>query len=125
MSEHMKMPIERRAKIFLPFAAVKGLDEALERKREERLMEDRIILSEDGEMEVDAVLNEIGKGDTVRATFYDGGRYRIIEGKITKKDEKEGCIILENSPVISFKDMRSIEKIEDKIRQNGPEKHIF
>ncbi len=125
MSEHMKMPIERRAKIFLPFAAVKGLDEALERKREERLMEDRIILSEDGEMEVDAVLNEIGKGDTVRATFYDGGRYRIIEGRITKKDEKEGCIILENSPVISFKDIRSIEKIEDKIRQNGPEKHIF
>ncbi len=121
----MKMPIERRAKIFLPFAAVKGLDEALERKREERLMEDRIILSEDGEMEVDAVLNEIGKGDTVRATFYDGGRYRIIEGRITKKDEKEGCIILENSPVISFKDMRSIEKIADKIRQNGPEKHIF
>ena len=125
MSEHMKMPIERRAKIFLPFAAVKGLDEALERKREERLMEDRIILSEDGEMEVDAVLNEIGKGDTVRATFYDGGRYRIIEGRIAKKDEKEGCIILENSPVISFKDIRSIEKIADKIRQNGPEKHIF
>ena len=125
MSEHMKMPIERRAKIFLPFAAVKGLDEALERKREERLMEDRIILSEDGEMEVDAVLNEIGKGDTVRATFYDGGRYRIIEGRIAKKDEKEGCIILENNPVISFKDIRSIEKIEDKIRQNGPEKHIF
>ena len=125
MSEHMKMPIERRAKIFLPFAAVKGLDEALERKREERLMEDRIILSEDGEMEVDAVLNEIGKGDTVRATFYDGGRYRIIEGRIAKKDEKEGCIILENSPVISFKDIRSIKKIEDKIRQNGPEKHIF
>lgn len=121
----MKMPIERRAKIFLPFAAVKGLDEALERKREERLMEDRIILSEDGEMEVDAVLNEIGKGDTVRATFYDGGRYRIIEGRIAKKDEKEGCIILENNPVISFKDIRSIEKIEDKIRQNGPEKHIF
>ena len=125
MSEHMKMPIERRAKIFLPFAAVKGLDEALERKREERLMEDRIILSEDGEMEVDAVLNEIGKGDTVRATFYDGGRYRIIEGRIAKKDEKEGCIILENNPVISFKDIRSIEKIADKIRQNGPEKHIF
>lgn len=108
------MPVERRAKIFLPFAAVKGLDEALERKREERLMEDRIILSEDGEKEVDAVLNEIKKGDTVRVTFYDSGRYRILEGKILRKDEKEGCIILENSPVICFSDIRSIERVEDK-----------
>lgn len=110
----MRMPIERRAKIFLPFAAVKGLDEALERKREERLMEDRIILSEDGEMEVDAALNETQKGDTVRINFYDNGRYHVLEGKILRKDEKEGCIIMENSPVICFKDIRSIEGIEDK-----------
>ncbi len=112
VSEHLKMTLEQRAKIFLPFAAVKGLDEALERKREERLMEERIILGEDGEREVDHALNEIKKDDCVKITYYDSGRYHDIEGKVLKKDEKKSCIILENSLVIYFLDIRAIEKME-------------
>ena len=45
-----KMPIEQRAKLFMPFAALRGLEEALEKKREEMLKENKIILSEDGIM---------------------------------------------------------------------------
>lgn len=108
----MKMTLEQRAKIFLPFAAVKGLDEALERKREERLMEDRIILGEDGEREVDHVLSEMKNGDYVKITYYDSGRYHNIVGRVLKKDEKKSCIILEDSLVIYFLDIRSIEKME-------------
>lgn len=110
----MKMTLEQRAKIFLPFAAVKGLDDALERKREERLIEERVILGEDGEREVDHVLNEIKKDDCVKITYYDSGRYHNIEEKVLKKDEKKSCLILEKSPVIYFLDIRSIEKMEKK-----------
>ncbi len=103
------MPVEQRAKIFLPFAGVRGLDEALERKRQERLVEERIILSEDGEKEIDSVLSDIRKGDCVSVSFYDGGRYRTEEGTILRKDEREGLILLESGPVY-FSDIHTIEK---------------
>ena len=103
------MPVEQRAKIFLPFAGVRGLDEALERKRQERLVEERIILSEDGEKEIDAVLSDIRKGDSVSVSYYDNGRYRTLEGKVIRKDENEGFILMENTPVY-FSDIHSIEK---------------
>lgn len=103
------MPVEQRAKIFLPFAGVRGLDEALERKRQERLVEERIILSEDGEKEIDSVLSDIRKGDCVSVSFYDGDRYRTGEGTVLRKDERKGFILLESGPVY-FSDIHTIEK---------------
>lgn len=103
------MPVEQRAKIFLPFAGVRGLDDALERKRQERLVEERIILSEDGEKEVDSVLSDIRKGDTISVSYYDGGRYRTEEGIVLKMDGTEGFILMENGPVY-FEDIHSLEK---------------
>lgn len=41
-----KMPVSERAKQFMPFAAVKGLDEALQQKRHERELIPRAELSE-------------------------------------------------------------------------------
>lgn len=103
------MPIEQRAKIFLPFAGVRGLDEALEHKRQERLMEERIILSEDGEKEVDSVLSDIHEGDTISVSYYCSDRYRNTAGTVIRKDEKERCILLEDGPVY-FSDIHTIEK---------------
>ncbi len=107
-----KMPIERRAKIFLPFAGVRGLEEALEKKREERLMEERIILSEDGEAELNNTLTQINKGDRITLFYYDNGRYRNYEGKVLKKDVKECLLILDNGVATYFGDIRSIRKSE-------------
>ncbi len=103
------MSVEQRAKIFLPFAGVRGLDEALERKRQERLVEERIILSEDGEKEIDAVLADIRKGDSVSVSYYDGERYRKGEGIVLRKDEREGFLLLESGPVY-FSDIHTVEK---------------
>lgn len=106
-----KMPIERRAKIFLPFAGVRGLDEALEKKRRERLMEDKIILSEDGEAEINEALTDINKGDMISLSYYDGGRYQRFEGKVLKKDVYDSSLILENGVIVYFKDIHSIMRI--------------
>ncbi len=106
-----KMPIERRAKIFLPFAGVRGLDEALEKKREERLREERIILSEDGEAEINEALTSINKGDRIYLSYYDGGRYKSYEGKVLKKDGNDSSLILENGVIVYFKDIHSIVRI--------------
>ncbi len=109
----MKMPIEQRAKIFLPFSGVRGLEEALLRKREERLREDRIILSEDGERDISEALVKIRKGSKVEVTYYDGTRYRILSGVVMKKNIQQGFLTMENGPVIYFLDIRQIVIIND------------
>lgn len=54
-----KMPVEQRAKQFMPFAAVTGLDEAIRRVEHEFEMNDRRDLSE----EVIMALEEVDKYD--------------------------------------------------------------
>lgn len=104
------MPVEQRAKIFLPFAGVRGLDEAIERKKEEKLLEKRILLSEESEDEINRVLLDIKKGDRIKVSYYDGARYREEEGILLKEDRMEGTLILESGLVIFFYDINRIEK---------------
>ena len=54
-----KMPVEQRAKQFMPFAAVTGLDEAIRRVEHEFEMNDRRDLSEEAIM----ALEEVDKYD--------------------------------------------------------------
>lgn len=110
-SERTKMPIEQRAKIFLPFAGVRGLDEAIERKKEEKMMERKILLSEESEDEINRVLLSIRKGDRIKVTYYDGARYREEEGTLVKEDRNEGALLLDNESIIFFVDINRIEKI--------------
>lgn len=107
------MSVEQRAKIFLPFAGVRGLEEALERKRREYFMEERIILGEDGEREIDDVLSQIGKGDRISLSSYEDGHYTEKEGTVIKTDGREGYVLMESGAVY-FKDIYSIEKKNEK-----------
>lgn len=54
-----RMPVEQRAKQFLPFSAVTGLDEAIRRVEHEFEMNDRRDLSEEAIM----ALEEVDKYD--------------------------------------------------------------
>ena len=54
-----RMPVEQRAKQFMPFAAVTGLDEAIMRVEHELEMNDRRDLSEEAIM----ALEEVDKYD--------------------------------------------------------------
>lgn len=61
---HGKMSVQNRAKIFLPFAALKGYEEEIESRQ--RICVPRIELSEDGKDKLDIIfceiLNSIDKG---------------------------------------------------------------
>ena len=59
--KRIKMSQEERAKQFLPFSAVRGLEEALERKRQELFVEVPHVLMSDAEEEIDNTLKEIIK----------------------------------------------------------------
>jgi len=104
-----KMPLEQRAKLFMPFAALRGLEEALEKKREEMLKENKIILSEDGIMEVDNLLRNLKKGDEVFLSYYDGDRYKNKKGFVDKIDRQNECILMEKEPIY-FSSILSIRK---------------
>ena len=67
-----------RAKQFMPFAALKGYEEAL-RQREDR-PQPRIILGEDGAEEMDRKLRRLTVGYRVRIRHYRRRCYVVSEG---------------------------------------------
>lgn len=70
-----------RAKQFLPFDALKGLQEALREKEIE--YEEKRDLSEDYLNELNNKFNQLEMDSYVEITFYKNGRYRKIKGKVT------------------------------------------
>lgn len=70
-----------RAKQFMPFAALKGYEEAL-RQREDS-PQPRIVLGEDGAEELDRKLRSLSVGDSVRVRHYRRRRYAVTEGDVS------------------------------------------
>lgn len=73
-----------RAKQFLPFDALKGLQEALKEKEIE--YEERKELSEETLNDLDTILNRIEIGNIIIIKYYKNRRYNEIKGKVTKID---------------------------------------
>ena len=73
-----------RAKQFLPFDALKGLQEALREKEIEH--EEKIELSEEILAELNNNFNKIEMGSKVRIKFYKNMKYIEISGIITNID---------------------------------------
>lgn len=77
-----KMPAAERAKQFMPFAAVKGLNEALAKKERELGMVRKMELSQEMTEELNAKLILLQKGDFVTVSYFYGGEYRSISGEV-------------------------------------------
>ena len=73
-----------RAKQFLPFDALKGLQEALREKEVE--YEEKKELSEDTLNDLNNKFNQIDNGSFVKITFYKNGKYSEIKGRVTNID---------------------------------------
>lgn len=69
-----------RAKQFMPFAALKGYEEAL--RRRESSPEPRIVLGEDGAEELDRKLRGLSVGNSVRVRHYRRRCYAVSEGTV-------------------------------------------
>lgn len=74
-----------RAKQFLPFAALTGLEDVLAARRS--ISEPRRELAEDEAAALSRKLGDIAKGDTVRVTYYHVDRYVACEGEVTSVDK--------------------------------------
>ena len=109
----VKKSREERAKQFLPFSAVRGLEEALERKRQELFVEVPHVLCSDAEEEINDTLNTITKGDKVEIEFYDGVKNTLITGSVESVRNKTRDIVIDGK-VIRFEVIGKLKLIEKK-----------
>lgn len=95
-----------RAKQFLPFDALKGLQEALREKEIE--YEERKELSEETLINLDKIFNRIENGDYVEIRYYKNRQYIEIKGIVTKFDFIKKKIQINKNENININDIIDI-----------------
>ncbi len=106
-NKRAKMSPSERAKQFMPFAALKGLPEALAKK--ERIIVPKSELSEERSEEIDRMLRQIQKGDIITAVYYSDGEYLKISGIVAKLDTDMHTLRIVNTE-INFNDLYDIKQ---------------
>lgn len=106
MADRMKMSRADRAKQFMPFAALKGYEDALRAK--EKIVVPRRELSEEMAQELDRKLHQIRKNDVVTVVYYDREEYIRITGMVSRVD-MDGRILKIVNTKIGFEDISAIE----------------
>ncbi len=103
-----------RAKIFLPFDALKGFREAL--KEKEKIIVPKIELSEEETDKLSRLLLGIKKRMIVRVIYFNSGEYLELTGMVSNNDfvYKKITII---ETVIKYIDILKIEIFEE-IKEN-------
>lgn len=113
--KRIKMSREERAKQFLPFSAVRGLEEALEMKRQELFVDVPHVLLSDAEEEINDTLKSTVNGDVIEVEYFDGVKNTLVKGSVDYIKEKE-CVISVEGKTIKFEiigKVKMIKKIGD------------
>ena len=92
-----------RAKLFVPFDALKGLQEILREKEKE--VEERKELSEESLMELQEELNKVEIGSSVFIKYYKNKKYIDITGIIKKINFVKKKIIIDEDIIINICDI--------------------
>ena len=96
-----------RAKLFLPFDALKGLESAIKEKEEEEEIKKE--LTEESYIELENKLNRVEEGDRIKIKYYKNKKYVDISGVITKINYIKKRIQLDETYNISISDIIDIE----------------
>lgn len=96
-----------RAKQFLPFDALKGLQEELRLREERRSRVEKKELGEEELMELSQAIMKVGKGERIEIIFYYNGHYISAEDIVVAKSIEYRYIVL-GTYKIHFEDMLKI-----------------
>lgn len=109
--ERPHMSREDRAKQFMPFAALKGYEEALRRK--EKIIVPRPVLSEEYKEELDRKLRQVKKNDMITVVYFHQNEYRKQTGMVSRIDETARVLCVVSTKIL-FDDLVDIggDKIE-------------
>ena len=105
--------MDNRAKQFVPFAAVKGYEEALRAK--EKIVVERIELSDEMKDVLDYKLHQIFRNDIITVVYFSKDEYLKVEGMVSRIDTDARILKIVNTK-IPFDDIYHIEgeKIKDR-----------
>jgi len=99
-----------RAKIFMPFDALKGFKEAL--KEKEKIVVPRIYLSEEAKDILIAKLDKLQKGMMIKITYYFDNQYLEFKGIVSKIDTLNKYIMIVKEKVL-VEDIYAIEFLDE------------
>lgn len=108
MENRPKMNREERAKQFMPFAALKGHQEALRKK--EKIVVPKMELTEDYVEMLNRNLQQVQKNDMVTVVYFSQGEYLKVTGMVSRIDVTSKVLKIVNTK-ISFDDLYEIEII--------------
>ena len=100
-----------RAKQFVPFDALKGLQEELRIREERRTRIEKKALSEEQIERISKRLLKLRSGSKIAITFYSRGHYLSIEGYVSEVNSIYAYIKIGNEKVF-FDDIYKIRIIE-------------
>lgn len=106
MKPRTKMSIENRAKQFAPFAAIRGLHEALEKK--ERIIVKKVELSEEIAEELDRKMQQLEKGEIISVVYYAEDNYLKKTGIVARIDRNSKVLQIVDTK-IAFEDILNVE----------------
>jgi len=101
-----KMSVSDRAKQFMPFAALKGLPEALTAK--ERIIVPKIELSEEMSAELNRKMFLLQKGKIATVIYFQKDEYVKITGMVARIDATSRLLQIVNTK-INFDDILDVE----------------
>lgn len=97
-----------RAKIFMPFAALKGFEEALREK--EKVVVKKRDLNEEEILMLNQKMATLEKGQMIKVVYFNKDEYVEIQGLVARLDKVLGNITVVNTK-IDFKDILFLEII--------------
>lgn len=107
MAYRAKMDRAQRAKQFMPFAALKGYEEALRAK--EKIKVEKKELTEEQEEELNRQLLVIQKRDMVTVVYFEKGEYLKIMGMVSRLDRSAQILQVVNTK-IEFRNILTVCK---------------
>ena len=90
--QRAQMPASHRAKQFMPFTAVKGLEKAIAEQEQLLNRAEEVELGEEQVWKINEELNLLEKGNMVSIRFYNNGKYQTVEGVVEQIDPARSVI---------------------------------
>ena len=105
MATRPKMSRVDRAKQFMPFAALKGYPEALQKK--EKVVVPKIELTEEYARMLDQKLKQVSRNDIITVIYFSNGEYLKKTGMVSRFDETARVLKIVNTKIF-FDDIYDI-----------------
>ena len=105
-----KMPVSDRAKQFMPFSALKGLDEALRAK--EKIVVPKVELSPEMAEELNYKMHLLEKGKIATVVYFNKDEYLKTTGMVARIDETSRILQIVNTK-IQFDDILDIDIVDE------------